>query len=281
MTAGQELFGGPSGDVQAAFDAGLASADPTVIDRGQLYSIALPNGGTHTIIDTERYSNKPSRQKGTYRPATVDALVRVIERYQDKDESTLWVHPDSGRIVAVFNDNDGTNHDSGWRDHRAELQLRPTPEWRHWLSKDGMQQSQQMFAEHIEDGLTEIVSPDAADMLELAQTIEATHGANFRSAIRLDSGQIQARYEETIDAKAGQSGQLTIPTEFQLAIAPFVGENPYKVLARFRYRLAAGKLTMGYKLERPDDVLRDALAKIAERLSTHFGDLPVLIGEPG
>lgn len=268
------------GDVQAALDAGLAMADPTPLGRGELYSLALPHGGAHMVLDTEQYALRPSRQKGCYHPATVNALVLVIERYQDQDETTLWVHPTSGRIVAIFNDNDGHNHDSGWRDHRAELQLQTTPEWNHWLSQDGNQLSQRNFAEHIEDGLAEIVSPDAADMLELAQTIQATQGANFRSAIRLDNGQVQAKYEETIDTKAGQSGQLTIPTEFKLAIAPFLGENPYSIAARFRYRLSGGSLTMGFKLERPDAVVRDALAKVAERLSTHFADLPVLSGAP-
>lgn len=266
-----------NGDVQAALDAGLANADPVQIERSQLYSLALPNGGTHRLVDTEIYGVRPWRHKGCYKPATVDALITVIERHNDEDDTTIWVHPTSGSVIAVFNDNAAA--EPGWRDHRAELHLQHTPEWEHWTLKDNIQMSQQAFAEHIEDGLLELVEPPAAEMLELAQTIEATQGANFRSAIRLDSGQVQAKYEETIDTKAGQSGQLTIPTEFKLAIAPFLGENPYGVTARFRYRLNSGKLTLGYRLDRPDAVVRDALDKIAERLRTH-SDLPVLIGEP-
>jgi len=265
------------GDVQAAIDAGLTTAPPSKIERNELYSVIVPNGGTHHLVDTEKYADLPWRQSGCYRPATVDALIAVIERFQN-DTTTIWVHPTSGKVIAVFNDSDAEQ--PGWRDHRAALQLQRTPEWEHWCSKDNIQMSQQAFAEHIEDGLLELVEPAAAEMLELAQTIEATQGANFRSAIRLDNGQVQARYEETIDTKAGQSGQLTIPTEFKLAVAPFLGENPYSVTARFRYRLSSGKLTLGYRLDRPDAVVRDALDKIAERLSSHFADLPVLIGEP-
>jgi uncharacterized protein YfdQ (DUF2303 family) len=279
MTPSEELAGtlAAAGDVQAALDAGLANADPVPLDRNTLYSLALPHGGAHMVLDTEQYGARPSRPRATYRPATVDALMAVIERYKDED-TTIWVHPTSGRTIAVFNDN--ADDTAGWRDHRAELVLQPTPEWLHWESKDNIQMSQEAFAEHIEDGLLELVEPAAADMLELAQTVEATKGANFRSAIRLQDGQVQAKYEETIDAKAGQSGQLTIPTEFTLAIAPFLGENPYSVSARFRYRLNSGRLTLGYRLERPDAVIRDALTKIAERLSTHFADIPILIGEP-
>jgi uncharacterized protein YfdQ (DUF2303 family) len=153
------------------------------------------------------------------------------------------------------------------------LQLEHTDEWKHWTSLDKQLVGQTDFAEHIEQGLKEIVEPPAADMLELAQTFHAAQSASFRSATRLHNGITQVQYDEEVDASAGRSKQLEIPQEFTLAIAPFVGEEPYRVTARLRYRLSSGNLKLGYQLVRPADVVRDCLSSIADRLTEEFGDV--------
>lgn len=265
-------------NIQAAIDAGVALSGPQRLDSTLPYwSVAVPRDGHHALLelDVEKYALAPRRTKGTYLPATVEALTAVIERHHDPDTTTIWVHPTSGRIVVVFNDASATG--SGFRDHQAVLDLTPTREWRHWTHQDGNLMSQTAFAEHIEDGLPELVSPPAADMLELAQTMQATLGAEFRSAIRLQDGSVQTMYNEDLNTSAGKAGQLTIPSTFTLAIAPFLGEQPYSVSARLRYRLNAGKLTIGYRLERPETVVRDALNTIALELAAKFP--AVFLGE--
>ena len=138
---------------------------------------------------------------------------------------------------------------------------------------------QEDFALHIEAGLQEIEQPDAADLLEIAQSFHATTGAAFRSAIRLASGEQQFTYEENIEAKAGRSGQLAVPTTFILLVAPFVGEQERQVVAKLRYRISSGRLQLGYKLERPDKIVRDALDSVAEQIGAEFPR--VFSGEPG
>lgn len=262
---------------RAALDAGVALAEPTALDVSTpVYSLALPYHGTHALIDTEKFAPAPRRPKGVYRPATVESLIAVVKRYHDSKRTTVWVHPTSGHVEVVFNDNAAA---PAWRDHRAVLDLTVTPKWRHWMSRDGQLMTQGTFAEHVEDGVAEIHKPPAADMLELAQTFHAHNQASFRSAIRLQDGTVQVQYDEELDAKAGRSAQMKIPTEFKLAISPFLGEAPYAVTALLRYRVSGGKLSIGYKLSRPDEVVRDALAKIAGRLTDEFG--VVFIGEAG
>lgn len=264
--------------IQAAIDAGIAQAAPHAIDLGaRVHTIVVPADASHVVVDTEQYQPTPDRAKSVYRPATVDALVAVITRHHDPASTTIWVHPESGQVVAVFND--AAPGTPGWRDHRAQLDLQQTKEWRHWVSRDGSLMSQVEFAEHIEDGLPELVTPPAADMLELAQSFQATQGATFRSAHRLQDGRVQAQYDEEVTASAGQSGQLAIPNEFLLSIAPFLGEAPYGVTARLRYRLGGGNLKIGYRLVRPDAVVRDALDHVAGKLAASFP--AVFIGTPG
>lgn len=50
-------------------------------------------------------------------------------------------------------------------------------------------------------------------------------------------------------------------------------------VARFRYRLRAGSLSLGYSLIEPELVVRDCLERIAGRLTEKFGS-GVYLGEP-
>lgn len=268
-----------SEQTEAAKVAELAAraTQPQEADPTKTYSAVVADGHRIESFDLEEYMPSPFRMEGTYRPATVDSLISHVERHFDPDHTTIWVHPTSGQIIAIFNDASAKG-DTGWRDHRSRLDMQHTPEWLYWLRRDGQLLTQLDFAEHIENGVKEIVEPPAADMLELAQSFHATQAGSFRSAHRLQDGTVQVQYDETVDAVAGRSQEIPIPQTFTLAIAPFLGEEPYKVTARLRYRLNSGKLTLGYRLERPADVVRDALDHVAAKLTEKFTH--VFLGEP-
>jgi uncharacterized protein YfdQ (DUF2303 family) len=263
------------GDAQAIIEVTRAAAWPQDLNPEIPQSLVVPAGASLEIPDVEHFLPQPRRRRGTYRPATVDAFVDYTRRLAN-ETTTVWVHPTSGRIVAVIDDHTPT--EAAWREHTVELALQETPEWRYWLGADGRMMSQEEFAEHVEGGLEEIVNPDAAVMLEVAQTFHASTSAQFRSSTRLASGEQRLQYDEEVKAAAGGSGDLTVPTELVLAIAPFVGEDPYRVTARLRFRLRAGTLTLGYRLDRPEAVQRDALSKIADRLGEQFTN--TYLGEP-
>jgi uncharacterized protein YfdQ (DUF2303 family) len=269
-----------SGDVAAAIAAGVTLADPTAIGDG-LYSVLVPAGASHQLVDVneilERLALTPKRAKGTVSPQTVDDLARYVTRHDDTDATTIWVDADARTVTAVLNDH---GEAPGWGDHRAALRLALTPEWQRWKKHDGDYLGQEDFAEHIELGLTEIVQPDAADLLEVAQHIEGTKSAEFKGGHRLQSGAVAIEYVETVAARAGAKGELEIPARFKLAIAPFLGEKPVELWARFRYRIRGEKLVLGYLLERPEDVIRQSVDDIADRLVRVFGDHRVFVGAP-
>jgi uncharacterized protein YfdQ (DUF2303 family) len=118
------------------------------------------------------------------------------------------------------------------------------------------------FAEFIEDHLPNFVTPSAADMLELAQTFQATTKVDFASSQRVKSGETQLTYAEQQTATAGKKGNLSIPDTFEIALQPFENGPAYKVQARFRYRIHNGALTLGYRLTRPQDVRREAFNEV-------------------
>ena len=101
---------------------------------------------------------------------------------------------------------------------------------------------------------------------------------NFRSGIRLPSGQIQFQNMESIEAKVS-AGQFAIPETFELGIAPFLGVPIYKVPVRFRYRLQDGKLTLGVKLQRVESMMVDILNDVVGAIE-RSAEVPLLEGLP-
>lgn len=263
-------------DASVILDAGLTLANPRDLDLDKPQALIVPAGATLEIPDVDRFRDAPRRKHGRYRPATVDAFIAYGLKHASEESTTVWVHPTSGVVVAVFDDHDPLV--PGWREHRSELRLTPTPEWLYWTGKDGEMMVQDAFAEHIEGGLEEIVDPAAAVMLEIAQSFHASTSAQFRSATRLASGEQRLQYDEEVKASAGSAGELTVPTELTLAVAPFIGEDAYRVKARLRFRVRAGSLTLGYRLDRPEAVVRDALEKVTFKIGGHFAQ--TYLGDP-
>jgi uncharacterized protein YfdQ (DUF2303 family) len=260
----------------AAVVADLSAQALGVIgEEGRARIVVVPAGASADVVSLEEHALTPWRAKGTASPKSVESFIDYVRRHL-KETTTIWVEPLDGKVVAVLNDHAPVQSEE-WGDLRAVLHLPVTPEWEHWMSRDGRRGSQQEFAEHLEEGLDEIRVPDAATLLEVAQSIHATVNAEFRSAARLDNGAIAVQWVEDVNARGGAAGDVEIPQEMILGIAPFYGEQPYELTARIRYRIEGGGLKIGYKLERPDAVIRDCLIQIRDRIAKEFPD-QVFIG---
>lgn len=254
----------------------IESVQPFAVQAGDLYEVTTPAEAQRYIVDLEKFLPEPKRTRGTVYLHNQQSFAHFVNEHKVDPDTHLYADRYQFRFTAVFNDAgvtlvEGKSSDEvvrGWGDHRAVLALKHTKEWERWAEHDGQLIGQEAFAEHIEDNLDEIVEPDAAYVLELAQTFYAHTGVEFRQAHTLASGERQFQYVETTQAGAGRQDQLTIPKEIVLGIAPFEGTQPYRLVARLRYRLAAGKLALGYKLTRPEDVektaFEDATAWIGE-----------------
>jgi uncharacterized protein YfdQ (DUF2303 family) len=268
-------------ETKAAVDAGLAAAEPTPLNpdsTNRAVAWVVPEGASLTMESLEWLRNEPWRKRGVVKHRTATSLMDYVDTHAEPG-TAVWVS--EAQIVAVVDDH--WEGGAGWADHRAVMPLQRTPEWQHWMKLDGQLVSQQAFAEHIEEGLTEIVEPAAADMLEVAQSFQAHTEAAFRSGTRLHSGETRLLYDEETTASAGKTGELTVPTTFTLGISPFEGEDPYRVTARLRYRVTGGTLRIGYKLDRPHVVIREAVQAIHQSLVEHFGgqaEVDVYLGEP-
>lgn len=254
----------------------ITASEPVALNTNVLYREVVPEDAQAMVLDLERFRETPDRKRGTIALHTAASFSDFINRHKD-ERSTIFADRDACRFIGVLNDADGEG--AHWADHRAVLAMKHTPEWLFWTAQDGNLLSQADFAGHIEDGQSEVREPDAATLLELAQTFHAKTGVNFRQSTILQSGQRQLTYEETTAASAGHSGQITIPQEFILGVAPFVGSDAYKVTARLRFRLHNGTLSIGYQLVRPHEVIDAAFADAVEAIKTAT-DVPTFMGVP-
>ncbi|MFD3749711.1 DUF2303 family protein [Streptomyces cyaneofuscatus] len=266
---------------QAVIDVAMRAGQPRQLDPGFIYTLVTPGGGVQKVdLTGPEHTGIPARKSGTTLVRDVDSFLVYFDKHGD-ESSEVYADVESRTITAVLDAH--TADDARWGGHRLELRLRPTSAWRAWTSIDGQLVPQGQFAEFIEDNLVDLVEPDSATMLELAESFEATTSAEFQSSQRLDSGQRRFSFVEDVQAKAGHKGEITIPATLTLALRPFEGCEAYRVTARFRYRLdrQKGALTLGFKIERPEDILAAAFEDIRTLVDDGIPEeIAVLNGAP-
>lgn len=258
-----------SGDAAAVITAThrltLDAARPELIDDDVefVFGLTVPKGDDHRIIDLEKYAPAPRRKMARPTFTTTESFARYVNTHRTAG-TTLYANPDLVSVCAILDDHDtaGPHH----REHVASLRLTQTPGCLRWTEAHGSYLDQEAFAQLIEDGLTEIARPEGAELLEIAQSIHATKSAAFRSDRRLTNGRVQFQWVESLDATAGENGDLQIPETITLVFEPFYGAEKVQIDARFRYRINNGKLTLGFWLIRHEEQLRDAFAAEMERL---------------
>jgi len=160
-------------------------------------------------------------------------------------------------------------------DHTACLVLKRSPEWETWRANSEESMGQQAFAEFLEDNSRDLLEPGPEAMMEVATGLHATTGATFRRAINQANGQVQFQYDENIEAKVA-GGTKEVPTTFQVALRPFMGNARYPVDCRLRYRVAGGALAFHYKALHLDPITEAAIDGIVAKITDETGIAPAL-----
>lgn len=265
-------------DAQAIVDITLDAAAPNPLEPDTTYAIVVPAGGSVQRLDpvADKHLLNPRRPVGTTVVLDPDGFAQLWHKHAQPGISEIYADPKQFGITGLLNADFGVGQPAGHRDHRLVLQCVKTPAWEAWTARDGQLSDQTAFAEFLEDRLPEVVDPPGAQMLELAQSFQASTKVEFKSAVVLTSDQRSLQYEETTTARAGQKGAIDIPATFTVALQPFEGSAAYRVTARFRYRIRDGHLAIGYRLDRPEDVLREAFKDVRQAVDEATGQPSVL-----
>lgn len=244
----------------AAYKRGLQQVQQTTI--GDVPVFIVPDGmKTETLerlVDEQRERPRHLHQK--VNTLSAQSFLEYYNRFAT-DTSTVFVDTENGRFEGVLDFHDAPDQPAHKR-HRVVYNCPKSKEWDAWTGSNNEKMDQETFALFIEDNLAEIIDPNGAEMLDIATTLKAAKSVDFKQGIRLDNGQTQLRYQETIDGQAGVNGTLEIPEKIELSVRPFHGGAPYVMHARFRYRITPSGLVMWYTLIRPHLVHEDATKEV-------------------
>ncbi|MGW2720807.1 DUF2303 family protein [Streptomyces sp. NPDC001492] len=250
---------------------------PKDVEPGNIYLVATADGRVQTVdLTGPEYTGQLARKVGTTVVRDAASFLTYYAKHHD-DASEVYSDVEKLTVVAVLDAHSAD--EPGFGGHRLSLQLRRTKAWEEWTKLDGNLVSQDDFANFLEDHLPNLVEPDAATMLEIAQSIKATTKADFQSSSRLQSGERKFSFVEDTKASAGSKGDIAIPETFKIAVQPFEGADPYSMTARFKYRLGGGQLALGFKLEQPEERAKAAFTDVLQQIAEGI-DTPILNGTP-
>jgi len=236
----------------------------TDLKVGDIPVYIVPEGmkALDLAAQVDKTREAPRRLEQKFVAHSPKAFIDYFNRYAVEKSSAIFIDRVSNVFVGIIDyHTDATS--PKFATHRVTYTAPKTEEATKWLENNNSKMSQEDFALFIEDSQREIIEPNPAEMLEIAASLKASNNVDFKSALRLDNGQVQFNYTENISGQAGINGQLTIPEKIKIILQPFKGGSPYEVEARFRYRITQQGLVMWYTLISPSLVINDAINDIA------------------
>lgn len=218
---------------QTVRDLAAALATARRVTPEAVPHVIVPQG--YEVSSLERLLPAPVRIRAKPTFNHPDSFINYVNEFRG-DETRIFACEKKGILTAAI-DHPGRCAPT-WSEHHATLALEPTPEWLAWVGIHRKEVRQVAFAEFIEEHTSEILEPSGAEMLEVALTLQNNRTAAVKSAIRLESGTVQFRWEEEDAVRAGKDGGVEIPTRFRIAVAPFKGLAPFKLDVLLRYRVS-------------------------------------------
>jgi uncharacterized protein YfdQ (DUF2303 family) len=258
-------------DAEVIRDLATAGAEIRHVDGCPV--LIAPEG--YQVHDLEHLLDRPRAIRQNVSLLDEASFVDYWGRYKDKDSALFASAPKEHRVSAVFDYH--RKNLPGRCQHKSSYTCPLSSEWVTWTGSDGKSMDQAAFARFIEDNLPDIVEPRSAEILEVARSLQAKKSVHFVSGVRLDNGQVDFTYQEQIQGETSK-GKIAVPETFTLGISPFyngppykITVPPYKITARFRYRIRDAKLAMWYDLLRPDKALEDAYHETCARIAEACG----------
>ncbi len=283
-------------NTDAAIRAGMALSEPKTLVDGHAVAFVVPAGAKVEKVDIESYLPRPLRKRGHFQFSDAKSFGEFVNR-EKTPETVIFASREGTKFEAGFNGNEAErtgdstgDHGGGeapnvvesrpgWGDYKASYACPFSPEWKIWSGANKQKMTQFEFATFIEDNFLDIVQPaptfdpfytnwpDGNAMIAVSRGLSAKTDVTFGSAVRLDNGQVQFKYEETINGSV-IGGLIDIPQKFAVGIPVFAGTMPWQIVAKLRYRVERGGLTMWFDFERlfkvterAFDEARDEIAK--------------------
>lgn len=257
--------------------AGAALANPRKNpDAHGAHFVVLPPG--HSVGELPR-DPRPDHPKALVRLRDAPSFIGYVNDHKFSD-SRIFASLEPARFLAVIDEfaadpELSVNEQAAWREFRVDFTVPPSREWLLWNKANRQHMSQLGFAEFLEDNLPDVMTPDGATLLEMANNFEAAQTGSFVATQRLQDGSHNLQWRADNNA----AGTVRLPQQITLLIPVFENDQPATLDARLRYRINDGKLAIWYELIRPHKVLEAAFRNTWKRIANETG-VPILLGSP-
>lgn len=235
-------------------------------------------------IDYRQHLPRPLRRAGQVTVADPDSFVRYLDRFATVD-TMIYADVKTEQVIGVLNDHPETDGrqshpdvEAGRRDDLIVLDLRTHDDWAAIVRANGQLVPQREFAEWIEDMAHRV--DDSARMLEVAQTLDVRQNIDLSSKVRLQSGDVQFRFEQTSEARAGRGDVIEIPTRITLRCPIWQGTEAVEIDARFRFKGDSTGVRMGFRLVDLTGVTERAFRDLVDEIDAAGQAPAALYGDP-
>lgn len=214
---------------------------------------------------------------------TASFLAEVTRRPLLQGLSTVWGNRDKGQVSVIYNEF-GTDATADYtrRNDVLTLQFVADPDWATLFNAaDGRFHTQLEFGDLIEQAGHLITSHQAADVMEIVDSIRASSKGSFESGIKRATSSVNLTYSEEVSAKAGTATrQLEIPREITLSARPFEDYPVIEIRCWLRLNISQGQLGLGLFPQPYQHLVRDAWTHVTGELSEALG-VPVYAANLG
>lgn len=270
-------------DPRSALDTAIDAArlaNPTIKFEDERSFVFVPEGydlkeTTHGDLLDNHIKQKPLLHDRT-------SLCTYVNRFKD-ERSVLFADYDASTISAHLDyhhsnefDREGLSESApSHNNHVSTLRIRQSEEFARWAGMEGKMHSQAEFALFIEENVTDIITPEHGEMIEICRDLEATQGSSFKSRTRLENGDLSFKYE----TETRVTSDVVVPSEIALLIPLYYGEDPTEIRAKFRFRVSEGGLLLGFNWHRVEYERQAKFHEMAYDAAETTG-LPVFFGRP-
>lgn len=250
-------------DARPLIDAGKALGSPLPsLDAGHGRKtepcVIVPEG--YTVLPLALRPELPDRVHAAATFDDVESFCEYVKRFKTPD-SMIFANRNTAQVLSILDYHAGDRPAACC--HRAALVPSETQEWKVWMMNNNKQMGQEAFARFLEEWATIIHEPDAATMLEVASSLEATKSVRFKSSKRLSDGKREFMYVEDVEGTVTK-GAITIPELFKISLRRLRSDYPHQITCRFRWRVSEEGMVLFYQMDRLD-LLLDDLADCLER----------------
>lgn len=266
-------------ETQALIDAARQghTVDPVTVEQFEVPHLTRDSDGRVQVHDLRRWADRPPSKSGTVVFQDPGSFAEYVAAHKDDNATAIFGDLERLTFAAVldWHDREGDETVGRWGEHRAEVALRRTEEWKAWQEADRTFMTQTEFAEFVRDQRLVVVDPPSSDLLALVEDFQASSTGDFKSKVNPHNGQVEFTYTEIVDGR-GHDGTLQMPERLRLALIPFEGLEPVEVTAQLRWRVREGNLRVGYGLEQAWQIERDAFESARRDIETATAITPYI-----